>query len=467
VGSRAAEPLRGLRRPRSLTDGLHDAPVPAGLGRLAGVVMLRPLAIRDFALLWAGVTFSLFGMGIYLVALAWQVYELSNSPTALSVVGFAWSVPMLAFLLGGGVVSDRVDRRRVMIAGDLVRVFGIGAMGVLSVIGVLELWHVVVFVVFEGVGEALFGPSFGAIVPELVPGELLVQANSLNQFVEPLGIRLLGPAAGGAAIAAFGTGTAFLITAATFLVSALAVWLIRTRRELPKREEGASTLHDIAEGFRFVRAHVWLWGTLVSAALGLLLFVGPYEVLVPYIVKNELAGGADDLGFVFAAGGVGAVLAALVTGQRGLPRRHITFMYLTWGTLDPRPRRVRRGRGALARDGCELRGRRVVHGGADCLVDADAAARTEGAARPRFELRLVRLGKPHSGLVRHHGANRGRNRPAGHAHRSGDLGRSSDAGVSLPAWDACDGATPGVRRPHHLGERESAQRGSCVPAAER
>jgi hypothetical protein len=278
------------------------------------------------------VTVSLFGMGVYFVTLAWQVYELSNSPTALSVVGFAWSVPMLVFLLGGGVVSDRIDRRWVLIAGDLIRAVGIGAMGALSVLGVLELWHVVVFVIFEGTGEALFGPSFGAIVPELVPGELLVQANSLNQFVEPLGIRLLGPAAGGAFIAAFGTGTAFLITAGTFLVSALAVWLIRTRRELPTAREEASVRREVAEGFAFVRAHVWLWGTLLSVALGLLLFIGPYDVLVPYIVKNELGGGADDLGYVFASGGVGAVLAAVVLGQRGLPRKHIRFMYLAWGT---------------------------------------------------------------------------------------------------------------------------------------
>jgi MFS family permease len=301
------------------------------MGRLAGVAILRPLGIRDFALLWTGTTISLFGSGIYFVALAWQVYELSNSPTALSVVGFAWSVPMLVFLLGGGVVSDRVDRRHVLIAGDLVRAVGIGAMGVLAVLGALELWHVVVFVVFEGSGEALFGPAFGAIVPDLVPDEMLVQANSLNQFVEPLGIRMLGPAVGGWTIAAFGTGTAFLINAATFVVSAVAIWLIRTRRDLSAERGEASVRREITEGFRFVRAHVWLWGTLVSAAVGLLLFVGPYDVLVPYVVKNELGGGADDLGFVFASGGVGAVLAAVVMGQRGLPRRHITFMYVTWG----------------------------------------------------------------------------------------------------------------------------------------
>lgn len=293
--------------------------------------IMRPLAERDFALLWAGTTISLLGSGIYYVALAWQVYELSDSPTALSVVGVAWSVPMIVLVLGGGVFSDRLDRRRILIAGDLIRAAGIGAMGVLAVLGALELWHIVALVVLEGAGEALFGPAFGAIVPDLVPEEHLVQANSLNQFVEPLGWRLVGPALGGWAIAEWGTGTAFLLDAGSFLVSAAAISLIRTRRVIERDGDG-SFWGEIGEGFRFVRAHVWLWGTLVSAAFGLLLFIGPYDVLVPYVVKNELGGGADDLGLVFASGGVGAVLAAVTLGQRGLPRRHITFMYGMWTT---------------------------------------------------------------------------------------------------------------------------------------
>jgi MFS family permease len=129
---------------------------------------------------------------------------------------------------------------------------------------------------------------------------------------------------------AFGTGEAILLNAGSFLVSAAAVALMRTRREAGSVEDARSFRREISEGFRFVRAHVWLWGTLVAAALGLLLFIGPYEVLVPFLVKNELEGGADDLGLVFAVGGLGAVLAALVVGQRGMPRRHVTFMYLTW-----------------------------------------------------------------------------------------------------------------------------------------
>jgi DHA3 family tetracycline resistance protein-like MFS transporter len=108
--------------------------------------MLAPLAIRDYALLFAGMTVSLLGDGIYLVAIAWQVYELSNAPTALSIVGVAWTLPLVLFVLLGGVVSDRVDRRKVMIAADLIRFVGIAALGALSLAGALELWHVIVLV---------------------------------------------------------------------------------------------------------------------------------------------------------------------------------------------------------------------------------------------------------------------------------------------------------------------------------
>src|SRR5919109_318726 len=141
--------------------------------------LLRPLRERDFALLWAGMTVSLLGNGIFVVALAWQVYDLENDPVALSLVGAAWTGGMVAFLLTGGVVSDRVDRRRVLVAADLVRAAAVVAMGALAVAGTIAVWHLVVFAVLMGIGEAFFGPAFGAIVPDIVAAELLVQANAL------------------------------------------------------------------------------------------------------------------------------------------------------------------------------------------------------------------------------------------------------------------------------------------------
>ncbi len=310
-------------------------------GTLAPVLrrspLLRPLANRDFALLFGGMTVSLVGDGIYSVAIAWQVYQLSNAPTALSVVGIAWSVPIVLFVLLGGILSDRLDRKKIMLAAHVVRGVAVTVMGALSILGVLELWHVIVIVAVYAMGEAFFGPAFGAIVPDIVPASQLVQANSLNQVIEPIGLRLVGPAIGGFVIAAVGVGNAFLLDAATFAI-ATGTLLLMTATAIPDAGASAdrSARRELGEAYRFVRSQPWLWGTLLSAAFGLLAFVGPVEVLVPYIVKNELGGGAAALGFVFAAGGCGAILAAVVMGhRRGLPKKHIVFLYVTWtlGTL--------------------------------------------------------------------------------------------------------------------------------------
>lgn len=300
--------------------------------RAARLGVLRPLAIRDFALLWAGMSVSLLGDGIYFVAIAWQVYELSNAPSALAVVGVAWTLPNVLLLLVGGVLSDRFDRRRLMIVSDVVRGLAIGTIAVLSLSGVLELWHLLVLVAIYGAGEALFVPAFQAIVPDIVPQEHLVQANSLDTLMRPLAVQLGGPALGGLAIAGFGTGVAFALDAATFAVSGICLGLMRAR-PLPPREGAMSIrsgLAEVGEGFRFVRAHRWLWGTLVAAGLALLLFYGPMEVLLPYVIKNDLGGSSTDFGLALAAVGVGAIAAALVMGQRPLPRRPFMVMFTAW-----------------------------------------------------------------------------------------------------------------------------------------
>jgi MFS family permease len=290
--------------------------------------MLAPLRLRDFRLLWTGMTVSLLGDGIFLVAIAWQVYQLTNAPTALAVVGLAMTVPHVLFLLLGGVVSDRIDRRRVMLGADIVRGLAIGAMGILSISGSVELWHLMALSAAYGAGTAFFGPAFDAIVPDIVPADLLGEANSLDQFVRPTAFRLLGPAVGGALIASVGVGWAFVLDGASFAVSVLTLLLMRARPI--EREAGESAARELREGFAYVRAHVWLWGTFAAATIAYLLFMGPTEVLVPFVVKNELGGGARTLGFIFAMGGVGAIGAALVMGQRRLPRRFITFMYVAW-----------------------------------------------------------------------------------------------------------------------------------------
>jgi len=276
-------------------------------------------------------TISMLGDGIYVVALAWQTYEISNAPTALALVGIAWTAPQLAFVLVGGVIGDRFERRRVMILADLVRGVAIAVLGVLSLTGALELWHMFVLVGAFGIGSSLFQPSFRAFVPDVVPPALLLEANALDQFVRPLATRLVGPAIGGSIVAFVGLGEAFLLDAGSFAVSIACLLAMRTSSRPPEGARAPMSLwRDVRAGLSFVRSQRWLAGTFMAVTVAMLFFLGPVYVLMPFVVKNELDAGAQGLGLVFAAGGVGAILASVTLGQRGLPRRPLTVMYLTW-----------------------------------------------------------------------------------------------------------------------------------------
>lgn len=298
---------------------------PGGFSRVG---LLVPLRSRDFRLLWSAMTVSLVGDGIFLIAMVWQAYALWNAPAALSVLGIGMTVPTISCLLLGGAISDRLDRRRILLYSDLARAVIVGVLAALSILGGLSFVLLVVLVALYGVGTAFFTPAFEAIVPDIVPRADLATANSLDQFVRPLALRMVGPALGGWLVSWLGAGPAFALDSASFAASAGIILALRTKRSIETAP--ASNLAAISDGFRFVRRHVWLWGTLGSAAIAYLAFLGPTEVLLPYLIKNELHGSAGDLGLVFAAGGVGAVGAAVLMAQRGHPRRDVTTMYACW-----------------------------------------------------------------------------------------------------------------------------------------
>ena len=290
--------------------------------------LFAPLRHRDFRLLWSGMAVSLVGDGIFLIAIAWETYALWNAPAALSIVGIGMTVPTVVFLLLGGVLSDRHDRRLLMLWADIVRAAAVACLAALVFVDALQLWQLVALVALYGCGTAFFTPAFEAIVPDLLPANDLAAANSLDQFVRPIALRLLGPLLGGWLVAA-GAGLAFTVDAASFAASAVAVLALRPRVVKGAAEQGSHGA-AVREGLAFIRRRVWLWGTLVAAAAAYLVFLGPSEVLLPYMVKNELQGSARDLGLVFAAGGLGAIGAAIWMGQRGHPRRDVTVMYATW-----------------------------------------------------------------------------------------------------------------------------------------
>lgn len=295
------------------------------------------LANRDFRLLFVGRCVSLLGDGAFLVAMAWQAYTLSNAPTALSLLGIAMTVPLIALLLFGGVVSDRHRRRRVMLSADLVRAALLTLLAALAASGTLRLWQMMVIVAIYGGAQAFFDPASDAILPELVPASQLAEANALEQVVRPLALRLAGPAVGGVLVGVLGLGAAFMADAATFLVSAATLWSMSARTSAPVLASAQLQRATVQarEGWSYVRGHVWLWGTFASAGIAYLLFMGPAEVLLPFMVKHVLRGSGEQLGLVLGAGGLGSVAAAVAMTRSGLPSRSMTFIYFVWtlGTL--------------------------------------------------------------------------------------------------------------------------------------
>jgi hypothetical protein len=155
-------------------------------------------------------------------------------------------------------------------------------------------------------------------------------------MVRPIAARLFGPALGGWIIMAAGPGWAFIIDACTFGLSAFFLFRLARLRtagltgQAADSGQSAGLWSDLREGLSFVRSRVWLWGTFMAATLAYLVFLGPAEVLLPYLIKFELGGTAGDLGLVFALGGLGAVTASLVMAQRQVPHRPMTFIYLAW-----------------------------------------------------------------------------------------------------------------------------------------
>jgi MFS family permease len=276
---------------------------------------MRVLAHRDFRNLFFGQAASTIGDRIIFVALALYVTEI-GSPTDVGIVLAAATIPLIAFLLIGGVWADRLPRHKVMIVTDLIRFALHALLAALIFADAVEIWHLVVIEALFGTAEAFFRPAYTGLVPQTVPEEWIQDAKAAGSTVETVA-EFAGPALATALVLGLGAGWAFAIDALTFLVSAYFLSSVRPRERgvAPARQ---TLLAELREGYQEVRSRAWIWVTVAVFALALLLSFGPWTTLGPTIAE-EAYGSSGVFGLLAAAMGAGTVLGAIV-GFRWRPR---------------------------------------------------------------------------------------------------------------------------------------------------
>lgn len=265
----------------------------------------------------------MFGDRMVAIALAFAVLELGGSATAVGIVLAARTLPMVACLLLGGVVADRVSRRAVMVAADLVRLASQGLLAVLLISGGAEVWMVAVLSGVTGAAGGFFNPAAVGVLPAIVAPEHLQQANGVRASVYSVS-EIAGPLIAGLLVAAVGPGWALGIDAATFAVSA--AFLAGLRVPEAAAREAASFVSDLRDGWQGFRSRRWVW-TYVAWASAANVVWAAWSVLGPVIADREL-GGAAAWGVVIAAMGVGTLIGA-VAAIRGALRRPMLAIAIT------------------------------------------------------------------------------------------------------------------------------------------
>ena len=284
--------------------------------------LLRVLRHRDFRLLWMGQGTSVIGDGIVVVALALFIVDLTGSATDLGFVLAAYNLPLVGFLLVGGVIADRLPRHHVVVATDLARFALHALLAVLIVTDAVRIWQLVAIGVLFGSAEAFFRPAATGLLPQTVPEAEIQEANAIMATTNNLA-EFLGPALATALVLGISPAAAFGLDALTFLVSAALLVRVRPRRRGPAGADGSEGASggmraDLRAGFAEVRSRAWIWGTLAAFCIALFFVVAPWFVLGP-VVAREQYGDIAVYGVLSAVFGAGMVVGAIV-GIRWRPR---------------------------------------------------------------------------------------------------------------------------------------------------
>ena len=275
-----------------------------------------PLREREFRLLFAGRTISLVGSAIAPVALAFAVLDLTGSKTDLGLILACREIPLIVFLLVGGIWADRLPRNQVMVGANVASALAQGGTAALLITGNAEIWHLAALAALNGGASAFFFPASAGVIPQTVPAPILQQANALLALA--VNSAMIGGAAiAGFLVAAFGSGWAIAVDAGTYLLGGTFVALMR----LPAIKPGESPrfLSDLAVGWQEFRSRIWLWVIVLQFSFLLMVTIGAMSVLGPAVADTEL-GGAKAWGAILTAQAAGLVVGGLL-GLRYRPRR--------------------------------------------------------------------------------------------------------------------------------------------------
>ncbi len=285
----------------------------------------RALRNANFRLFWSGNFLSNIGTWMQNVAQGWLIITLTNSAFWLGVVSFAGSIPFLVFTLFGGVIADRVNKRRLLLVTQTVMMLLAFLLAILAWLKIITVWEIAALAFLNGVAMAMNAPSYQALVPRLVKREDLTNALALNSAQFNMS-RILGPTLGGYAMVLFGVAGNFFLNGLSFLAVLWALMRIHYPDEKPARRE--SMLSSLRGGFAYLHSErqmlVLMWMTVAVSFFGI-----PFLSFIPYFAKVQLNVGESGLGWLMACSGLGAVLAAMIVAAAGVIRHRGIVLTVT------------------------------------------------------------------------------------------------------------------------------------------
>lgn len=285
------------------------------LARLSTFAALRH---RNYRLFWTGMVVSLVGMWVQSTAQSFLVWELTRSPLATSLTTLFFSLPSTVLALFGGVVADRVDRRRLLLVTQAIFMLQSAVLAALTFTDLIRVWHIYLLALLNGTVMAFDAPTRQSLIPSLVAREDLTNAVALTSTAFN-GSRVIGPPIGGLIYAAVGPAWCFALNALTYPAILVALAVIRPAQSLLQRAH-THPLRDLRDGVSFAARSPLIRGLLLMVALNGA-FAFTYIVLMPVIASQVLGGGARENGFLIGAAGVGATLGALGVATVRSPRR--------------------------------------------------------------------------------------------------------------------------------------------------